>query len=519
MLTGKLATLVILATLLAVVGAWGVARHYRAAMQRLMSAPPADSPLMPPPVAAPVALPVATVTLDDNRRAYRRLITLFASISLLMSLTHALTLEQLSGSARINWETVAILTLVMAWPIVLVLGVIERWSRRRVALLLAAWFVGAVLLIAWRTSEAVALSGIVAWMSFAIGIPLLLVSAVCLGNATRAIAPWLLPLFVLLAGAAQLGLDALSAMIDSGTGGGALRSAAEAFGHWGVILFFALAPMLLAWWPAKQLGHWLATAYAKQRFSELFYLFTAVWVLSLITPALGAASESWRGALATFFLPLAWIPFSYPLLRAVAPVVPRQKRAPTLLVLRVFQKDASIQNLFDRVIERWRLTGNTVLIAGTDLTERTIDAEDIFTFIDGRLAERFIYHPDEIEAKLSQFELEPDIEGRYRVNECYCHDSTWQQALDRLIAISDVVLMDLRGFRKKNKGCLYELGVLAAAPAIGRVVILANPGGDRDKAEAAAAAAPEGRFIWIDIEPNETIAPEQVLAALLHSAP
>ncbi len=519
MLTGKLATLVILATLLAVVGAWGVALRYRAAMQRLMSAPPENSPLRPPHPPAPSALPVSNITLADNRRAYRRLVTIFASISLLMSFTHALTLEQLSGSAQINWETVTILTLVMAWPIVLVLGVIERWPRHRVALLLAAWFVGAVLLIAWRTSEAVTLSGIMIWMSFAIGIPLLLVSAVCLGNATRAIAPWLLPLFVLLAGAAQLGLDALSAMINSGTGGATLLSATDTFGHWSIILAFALTPMLLAWWPAKQLGRWLAMAYTKQRFSELFYLFTAVWALSLITPALGAASDSWRGALATFFLPLAWIPFSYPLLRALSPVVPQQQRAPTLLVLRVFQKDVSIQNLFDRVIERWRLTGNTVLIAGTDLAERTIDAEDIFTFIDGRLAERFIYRADEIEAKLGQFELEPDIEGRYRVNECYCHDSTWQQALDRLIAISDVVLMDLRGFRKKNKGCLYELGVLAAAPAIGRVVILANPGGDRDKAEAAAAAAPDGRFIWIDIEPNETIAPEQVLAALLHSTP
>lgn len=519
MLTGKLATLILLATLLAVVGAWGVARRYRAAMQHLMSAPPENPAVIPAPTAAPAARPVATITLDDNRRAYRRLITIFASLSLLMSFTHALTLEQLSGGAHINWETLTILTLVMAWPIVLVLGVIERWSRRHVALLLAAWFVIAVLLIAWRTSEAVTLGGIVAWMSFAIGIPLLLVSAVCLGNATRAIAPWLLPLFVLLAGAAQLGLDALAALINSGSGGATLRFAAEAFGHWAVILFFVLAPMLLAWWPAKQLGRWLATAYAKQRFSELFYLFTAVWALSLITPALGAASDSWRGALVTFFLPLAWIPLSYPLLRTLSPVVPRQKRAPTLLVLRVFQKDASVQSLFDRVIERWRLTGNTVLIAGTDLAERTIDAEDIFTFIDGRLAERFIYRADEIESKLRQFELDPDIEGRYRVNECYCHDSTWQQALDRLIVISDVVLMDLRGFRKKNKGCLYELGALAAAPSLGRVVILANPGGDRDKAEAAAAAAPAGRFIWIDIEPSETIAPEQVLAALLQRSP
>ena len=63
-------------------------------------------------------------------------------------------------------------------------------------------------------------------------------------------------------------------------------------------------------------------------------------------------------------------------------------RPPTLLVLRVFQRDAQVQALFDDVVERWRLTGNTVLIAGTDLVERTLDAGDLFTFVDGRLGER-----------------------------------------------------------------------------------------------------------------------------------
>jgi hypothetical protein len=49
--------------------------------------------------------------------------------------------------------------------------------------------------------------------------------------------------------------------------------------------------------------------------------------------------------------------------------------------------------MFDRVIERWRLTGNTVLIAGTDLISRTLDPDDLFTFLNGRLGERFIASP------------------------------------------------------------------------------------------------------------------------------
>lgn len=50
-----------------------------------------------------------------------------------------------------------------------------------------------------------------------------------------------------------------------------------------------------------------------------------------------------------------------------------------------------------------------------------------------------------------------DIDGRYRVNRCYCHDATWQDALQALVRFSDVVLMDLRGFQTHNAGCRYEL--------------------------------------------------------------
>ena len=41
--------------------------------------------------------------------------------------------------------------------------------------------------------------------------------------------------------------------------------------------------------------------------------------------------------------------------------------APTLLVLRVFGHDAQVERLFDQIIERWRLSGNTVLIADADI--------------------------------------------------------------------------------------------------------------------------------------------------------
>ncbi|MCG2578509.1 hypothetical protein LZ012_16050 [Dechloromonas sp. XY25] len=514
MLPGKIAFLLIVATALSFFGALIVAARYRAAMQALMKAP-LDAPstttsgtAKPLPYSADT--PAIPVSLADNRQAQTRLILGFLGLTLLMALTRTL-LMQIVSDGPITIKTVSTLCAAYAWPVVPVIAVLRRWPRWRFVGVLLLWFVAAVMLLSWRTNENVSFAQVLFWLSLDIGLPLIVVSALCLGSATRAVAPWLAPLFILFCWASQAGVDLLAALVDAQS-----PLAYWLAGHIGAITaiaLFALTPWLFAWWPARALGRWLADAYAARRISELFYLFTAVWVIALVGPALGAiASEGWGALL--YFLPLAWVPLAGWLLRQGAAQRPAG-RPPTLLVLRVFQQDANVQNLFDGVIERWRLSGNTVLIAGTDLIDRTIDAEDIFTFLDGRLAERFIRRPEEVGHRLGAFEWQPDVEGRYRVNECYCHDTTWQQALAELLRVSDVVLMDLRNFVAANRGCLYELQTLAALPALQRVVVLVNERTEVEAARAATAAAPAGRFVWLRQANATPPAAEEVLAALL----
>jgi hypothetical protein len=189
---------------------------------------------------------------------------------------------------------------------------------------------------------------------------------------------------------------------------------------------------------------------------------------------------------------------------------------PVLLVLRVFKQDANVSALFEDVVERWRAVGNTVLIAGTDLVDQTLDAADLFDFIDGRLATRFVRSAHEVPQRLAAFDWAPDAEGRYRVNECYCHDSTWQAALAALVQRADLVLMDLRGFQAHNTGCRFELGAVARAPRLRRVVVLTDPSTDRATAQADAAAAPDGRFVWVELSAQAArrSAARRVIAAL-----
>ena len=495
MLAGKIATLLVIATVMALIASLWVAWRYRVAMQHFMKFGQnfrltVDTDLAPRRLPSAADLPPIPIDLTTNDRAWQRMLGAFVALTLLMALTRTL-LTQFAADGPITLKTVGTLGLAYAWPVVPVIAVVQRWPRWRLVGALTLWFVAAVALLSWRTTEAVSFAQVFGWMLIDIGLPLIVVTALCLGGATRAIGPWLVPLFALLCATSQAGVDLLGELIarDSPV----LHWLVGWLPAFGAIALFALLPWLLAWWPARAMGCWLAAAYRRRQISELLYLFTAVWAIALVGPALGAiASGDHRFWL--YALPLAWIPLGARLMQSIN--APPPGRPPTLLVLRVFQQDANIQDLFDRVVERWRLTGNSVLIAGTDLAERTIDPDDIFTFLDGRLGERFILREADIAPRLAAFEWQPDVEGRYRINECYCHDTTWKAALAELLRLADVVLMDLRNFKASNAGCLHELRELAAQPGLRRVVVLTNRDTDLEAARAAAQS-PDGRFVWL----------------------
>jgi hypothetical protein len=508
--TGKVLFIFLAAAILAVAGARLLAWRYRQTMRGLMSAPPrahAAAPSAPTFLASRPA--VRPARMAENRRSGWRVAALLILLSALISFSDAwlfLSVAMASEHAFSpkRWLTLGVLDL---WPLIPSLGLLWRWSRWRVLGALGVWFFAAVALVIWRSIEPQPLSATL-FVASEIGPPMVLIAALCMGGATRAIAPWLLPLFIALVWASIAGTDLLAWMVDR------RRSWLMALPGWlsayAVMAFFIAAPWLVAWWPAKRLGRALAAAYSRRWLSELIVLFGATWGIVLLARALGAASDLGLGG-SVMLLPLLWIPLVMPAAAALNRV---RERPPTLLVLRVFQRDTAVQALFDDIVERWRLTGNTVLIAGTDLVERTIDADDIFTFLDGRLGERFIHHQDEIGERLAGFELAPDAEGRYRVNEVYCHDTTWQQALDALVDASDVVLMDLRSVKTHNRGCRHELGVLARARRITRVVVLTDGDTDRADAQAAATGAPPGRFMWIDTARIDAARRRAILAAL-----
>jgi len=523
--TGKLSFIFVVAVALSFIGAWGVAWRYRVALARLMRAGSAAAGATPSATSAPgtpgvagaepvPSPPAAAVTLADNRRAAWRLTGLLFGLSLLMAGSAGWLQLRAVPDVAITPHRLALMSWLQLWPLIPALGVTWRWPRWQVLAAILGWLVLSFALVMWRSTEAQSAAEVAGWLTFSVGVPALLVWLLCLGGDTRAVAPWLLPPFLGLVWASILGIDLLGWFVAQRPGW--LLAAAGSLDPRLVMALFALVPWLIAWWPMRWLARMLAAAYAKKQLSELMVLFTAIWGVQLGLMALSAASSmGWAGAV--MLLPLLWIPLAMSGLRYLSSA--SDVRPPTLLVLRVFQRDAATKRLFDDVIERWRLSGNTVLIAGTDLVDRTLDAGDIFSFLDRQLPARFIRSEAEVAARIDGFDLARDLEGRYRINECYCHDATWKAALAALVQRSDVALMDLRGFQTHNAGCRHELGALARSARLARVVLLTDAGTDRAAALAAAEGAPAGRFVWLDAAPTGRAQRRQVLEALFAAGP
>ena len=514
--TGKLTFILIVAVILAALGAWIIAARFQAALRRLMSAPGAANAATTNanalrPQAASSAV-VAWPTLADNRRAGWRLTIFLILVSLVVATTGAaIQLLEMDGIQGFSFKRLGVLAAIGVWPVLPALAIVWRWSTLRLFAAFVLFLAAAFLLILWRSIEPRPLEALT-FLVLDVAPSLLLIALLCLGRSTRAIAPWLLPPAVGLVWASIAGLDLLAYLLAHRALW--LASLGDAVGANAVFAIFAFAPWLIAWWPLRALGRLLARAYARRAISELALQFGAVWSVQLIFNALSAASE-YGIAAGVALLPLLWIPLAFFVARRRGA---SSARPPTLLVLRVFQHDAAVRALFDRVVERWRLTGNTVLIAGTDLVDQTLDADDALTFLDGRLGARFVSSPADIDARIAEFDVEPDLEGRFRINECYCRDSTWRDAFAVLAGQSDVVLMDLRGFQARNEGCRHELATLARSDRVGRVVVLTDAATDRASADAAAAGAPAARFAWIEIAARAQVDVEGLLGRLLAPA-
>jgi hypothetical protein len=242
-----------------------------------------------------------------------------------------------------------------------------------------------------------------------------------------------------------------------------------------VALAGAIVLGLVGWLALKGLG----ASYRARWTSDQSIIIDALWLIFAVYEGmnLAFAGPVWFvAALAGFLLFKFVAAIGFVVLRGVRGT---DDRPPQLLLLRVFSLGRRSERLFDGISRVWRHAGSIRMIAGPDLAATTVEPHEFLDFVGGRLARRFIGDQEDLERRLAETTALRDPDGRYRVNDFFCHDDSWRMVLARLAGDSDAVLMDLRGFGPSNKGCVFEVYELLARVQLSRVVLVVDATTDR----------------------------------------
>jgi hypothetical protein len=185
---------------------------------------------------------------------------------------------------------------------------------------------------------------------------------------------------------------------------------------------------------------------------------------------------------------LIWVALPVAAYIVVLRASPWPSGACSLLVLRVFSHSRRSHRLLDQVQTSWRYAGPVLQIGGPDLARHNINPYEFALFLGMRTHELFL--PGEVtkERLLSVFDLAPDREGRFSINEVFCFDSAWRTTVQALIETSDAILLDLRGFGPQRAGTCFELEQLTSLGRLDRTVVVGDAATDWSHFEALAGS-------------------------------
>jgi hypothetical protein len=239
----------------------------------------------------------------------------------------------------------------------------------------------------------------------------------------------------------------------------------------------------------------LARRYSERQFSELQLALGAYWALVTSFTLAGVLmlsfeqrtqhSMEWLG-LAILVSWLLWRRVQRTALRWTVNRAPEPLGA--LLLLRVFKPSDRSEAFTDRFLARWRFAGPVWMIAGPDLAGAYMEPDEFFAYLRRTLHERFINDSDKLNQALLSLDQTRDPDGRFRVNELFCANTTWQATVLSLIDRAAVVMLDLREYTKQRAGTRFELAHLLKRAPLEKVLFLIGKEDDGGQIEQEVAA-------------------------------
>ena len=413
--------------------------------------------------------------MRQSQSAMRRVSTVYVLAGLVQSAVIVLLYFWLNDLAFKPVRTFMV-WLPHAWPIILTLTVIATTTRRQKYSLIGGYFL--ILLLVDAAADVFALrykpgfGELLLLWALIMGLPTL-VMALLSNRAWRPVGLIALFLGIVLAGSYLLGFQGLGCLVLSTRNVTLLHSVNY------LLVALMLLLFALAWWSLRK----LVRRYQAKQYSDQMLVLDSWWLLVTLFEVLDQLGTS--GALSlTYLLGFAayktttWIGLHR--LRST-----QSAHAPSaLLMLRVFGYSARARQLTDQVGQYWRYSGPINMIGGADLATALIEPDELMQFWSGKLRQSFVANEADLQTRLHTLDTRRDPDTRYRINEFFCHDNTWQATVKALAQQSAVVLMDLRGFGKANRGCEFELAMLLAEVPLNRVLLLVDSTTKLDELES-----------------------------------
>jgi len=478
-----------------------VRRDMMAASRTDVDAPAPSSPTVPPPSGPLPPLLLENIDAGSSgseayaraRRSLNRAVLVYAIAGVAYALPFAMVWSYLADGAIFAWRREILIAGVYYWPTVVAISLIAATSRTERARIYALLFAGLALFSIYELARSPNLTvGQLLLFWLLTNGPASLLIAALLFRGVRAVASLVLAFLLVIVTGSMLFASAVFSR-NQGIAGAVEIGSHIGLGGSGTFYGTYVLGLLLFAVPGWFLLRYFASAHRRKRTSDQSLMLDSVYFIFAFEQSIGLDPRGkfvFTGLVAFLAYKLVkWVGFR--LLR-IEPAQP----APVLLLLRVFSLDKRSERLFDSLTKWWRRAGSIVMIAGPDLVRSTIQPHELLEFIGGKISREFVADASQLEMRMTSLDLQPDPDGRYRVNQFFCHSDSWQATMRELAAHSSVVLMDLRGLSSKNQGCIYELRQLLSSVDLRRAVFVIDATTDRPFLEATI------QQLWREVAPQ-----------------
>jgi len=219
------------------------------------------------------------------------------------------------------------------------------------------------------------------------------------------------------------------------------------------------------------LARWISRAYQRRKLSDQSLMLDALWLLFASAYGMWLA---WGGLVWIAVAPAAFLVYKLALAAGARIGDGEPDVARGLTFLRVFSLGRRSEALLEAVAGHWRHIGSIQMITGPDVVGSTVQPHRSLDFLSGKLDRHFVNDQNSLESSMADQIRTADPDGRFRVNNFFCHEDSWQPILSWLVQEGDSVLMDLRSFSANSAGCIHELRYLVQEVPYSRCLLIVD---------------------------------------------